>query len=245
MKAAANGALNVSILDGWWDEGFQGDNGWAIGSGEEYDNPVYQDDIESRALYDLLEETVKPLFYDRGEDDLPREWIRMMKRSIRTICPEFNAHRMVSDYIENCYVSSAKSYSDLKAGNYATLKEMVAWKNKLGADWQNIRIKTVEVRNEEEAVKGKEIEVVAVVDTAGHRPNELKVELLHGPIDIWENFKVRHVTRLDSDSSSPEDNGDVIFSGFIPISHTGLYGYVVRISPEHPNLPFSRSPGPG
>jgi glycogen phosphorylase len=241
MKAAANGALNVSVLDGWWDEGFLGDNGWAIGSGEEYDNPVYQDDIESRALYDLLEESVKTLFYARGDDDLPREWIRMMKRSVGTICPVFNSHRMVTDYIENCYVPSARSYSELRVGNYAVLKEMVAWKNTLSSDWNSIRVKTVEVRNEVEAVEGKEIEVVVIVETAGHRPGELKVELLHGPIDIWENFKVRHVTRLQADSSGPESNGDVIFSGFIPLSHTGLYGYAVRISPEHPNLPFSRS----
>ncbi len=213
MKAAANGALNVSVLDGWWDEGFLGDNGWAIGSGEEYENPVYQDDIESRALYDLLEESVKQLFYARGDDDLPREWIRMMKRSVGTISPVFNSHRMVTDYIENCYVPSARSYSELRVGNYAVLKDMVAWKNKLSSDWKSIRVKTVEVRNEIEAVEGKEIEVVVIVDTAGHRPGELKVELLHGPIDIWDNFKMRHITRLQADSSGPESNGDVIFSG--------------------------------
>lgn len=241
MKAAANGALNLSVLDGWWDEGFLGDNGWAIGSGEEYDNPVYQDDIESRALYDLLEESVKQLFYARGDDDLPREWIKMMKRSVGTICPVFNSHRMVTDYIETCYVPSARSYSELRLGGYAVLKEMVAWKNKLSSDWDAIRVKTVEVRNEIEAVEGKEIEVAVIVDTAGHRPGELKVELLHGPVDIWDNFKVRHITPLKADTSGPETNGDVIFSGFIPLSHTGLYGYAVRITPEHPNLPFSKS----
>jgi starch phosphorylase len=241
MKAAANGTLNVSVLDGWWDEGFLGDNGWAIGSGEEYDNPVYQDDIESRALYDILEESVRPLFYDRVEDDIPREWVRMMKRSIRTICPEFNSHRMVSDYIENCYVPSAKAYSELKIGNFAALKEMVQWQNRLSNDWKNINIKAVDIKGEVDAVKGKKIEVAAIIDTAGHRPHELKVELLHGPIDIWQNFKVRHITRLEADLAGPESNGDVIFSGHIPLSDAGLYGYVIRISAEHPNLPFSRS----
>ena len=85
MKAGANGALSLSILDGWWDEGYQTDNGWAIGSGEEYENTEYQDEIESRDLYDLLEQSVVPLFYERGIDDIPRDWISMIKRSITSV----------------------------------------------------------------------------------------------------------------------------------------------------------------
>jgi starch phosphorylase len=240
MKAAANGALNLSVLDGWWDEGYLGDNGWAIGSGEEYDNPVYQDDIESRALYDLLEETVRPLFYERGADDLPREWIHMMKRSIGTICPVFNSHRMVSDYIETSYVPCAVTSEELRADNYRVLKEMVAWKKGIKDDWGKIAVNSVEVRNEGRAVKGKDVEVFVTVDTAGHHPSELNVELLHGPIDLWENFKVRLITSLRADESSPPNNGNVLFSGLIPLSHTGLYGYVVRVTPRHPNLPSSQ-----
>jgi len=240
MKAAANGAINLSVLDGWWDEAYTGDNGWAIGSGEEYDNSVYQDDIESRALYDLLEESVRPLYYERGPDDMPRDWIRMMKRSIRTLSPIFNAHRMVSDYIETSYVPAAKAYSELRAGNYAVLREMVAWKKRMQADWNRIAIRTVEVRGEKEAVKGKEVEVVVTVDTAGHDTHELNVELLHGPIDLWENFKVRHITRLTADEGGPDTNGDRVFSGLIPLSATGRYGYVVRVTPQHPNLAFSQ-----
>jgi glycogen phosphorylase len=239
MKAAANGALSLSILDGWWDEGYRGDNGWAIGRGEEYDNTTYQDDIESLALYELLEESVKPLFYERGVDDLPREWIRMVKRSIRTICPVFNAHRMVSEYTETCYVPSARASTELRVGNYAVLREMVAWKNKIREDWPKMVIRGVDVGNESEALKGKEIEVTVSVDTAGHRPGELRVELLYGPIDLWDNFKVRHVTRLAPKGETLQSDGAALFSGFIPLLHTGLYGYVVRIMPEHPNLAYS------
>ncbi len=199
MKASANGALNLSILDGWWDEGYLGDNGWAIGSGEEYGNPVYQDDIESRALYDLLEESVIPLFYERGVDDLPREWIGMMKRSITTICPVFNSHRMVSDYIQNAYVPANKSSSELSANGYAKLREMVAWKNKMREDWSRITIKTLQVRDETNAIKNKSLEVDVTVSTAGHDPSELKVEILHGPVDMWDNFIVRHSTELFAD----------------------------------------------
>ncbi|MCX5861222.1 MAG: alpha-glucan family phosphorylase [Desulfomonile sp.] len=243
MKASANGAINLSVLDGWWDEGYQGDNGWAIGWGEEYDSAEYQDDIESRALYDLLEESVVPLFFERGIDDVPREWIRMMKRSIQTICPVFNAHRMVSDYVETCYVSAARDFEELRSGNYAGLKKMVEWKRKIREDWGNIAILSVEIRDDSDAIKGKDVEVVVHVDTSGHSPSEIKVELLHGPIDLWGNFKVRHTTPLTPAPPKlvSETSNTVVFSGLIPLSNTGLYGYVVRITPEHPNLPFSES----
>jgi starch phosphorylase len=236
MKAAANGALNLSVLDGWWDEGYLGDNGWAVGSGEEYENPEEQDHIESRALYDLLEESVKPLFYERGLDDIPREWVAMMKRSIRSICPMFNAHRMVTDYIEQFYVPQAQNALILEQNDYAILKEMVDWKTNILSDWDRIAILNVEVLNEKDAVRGKEVEVAVTVDTAGRHPDELRIELSHGPIDLWDNFKVRYSTRLTHEST---EHGHVLFSGMIPISHTGLYGYEVRITPEHPNLAFS------
>lgn len=239
MKAAANGALTLSILDGWWDEAYTGENGWAIGRGEEYDNTTYQDDIESLALYELLEESVKPLFYERGVDDLPREWIRMVKRSVRTICPVFNAHRMVSEYAETCYVPSAQASSALTVGNYAVLREMVAWKKKIREDWTRIAVRDVHVTNESDAIKGKEVEVSVSVETAGHSPGELRVELLHGPIDLWDNFKVRNVTRLSPQDGDSQADGVAVFSGFIPLLQTGLYGYFVRIVPDHPNLAYS------
>lgn len=241
MKASANGAVNLSILDGWWDEGYQRDNGWAIGDGEEYDNPDYQDDVESRALYDLLEENVVPLFYDRGIDEVPRGWIRMMKKSIQTICPVFNAHRMVSDYVETCYVPAAENFAQLRVENYSALRNMVDWKRKIAEDWHRVSIKSISVANNGDAVQGKDVEVLVSVDTAGHLSDEFRLELLHGPVDLWENFKVRHTTFLQATGPDPQNTGCILFSGRMPVSHTGLYGYVVRITPEHPNLSFSKS----
>ena len=100
MKVCINGGLNLSILDGWWCEGYSGDNGWAIGAGEEYtDNDrTYQDDIESRTIYDLLEQEIVPLYYNRSADGLPRGWINYMKNAIKTVCPVFNTHRQVEEY---------------------------------------------------------------------------------------------------------------------------------------------------
>jgi starch phosphorylase len=240
MKAVANGGLNLSILDGWWNEAYLGDNGWAIGWGEEYEDPAYQDDVESRALYDLLDASVAPLFYERGVEDLPREWIKMMKRSVITLCPMFNSHRMVSQYVEDCYVPVANNSLQLLHEGYKVLRDMVAWKRNIKEDWQNIAIVNVEVRDQDRAVKGKEAELIVSVDRAGHRPDELTVEVVHGPLDLWDNFKVRYITRLNPWNSESSDAGPVKFGGFIPLSYTGLYGYEVRITPAHPNLPFSQ-----
>lgn len=239
MKAVANGALTLSVLDGWWDEGYLGDNGWAIGSGEEYDNPDYQDDIESKELYDLLEQSVIPLFYERGVDEIPREWIRVVKRSLSTICPIFNSHRMVTDYVESSYVPCATDFKKLSESNYAVLKDMVAWKKNIEKDWGKISIMDINVSNDAERLKGKNVEVQVKIDTAGHKPDELKVELLHGPIDLWENFKDRHITRLGASNDADSDHGVFLFKGQIPLSETGLYGYGVRVTPRFPNLPSS------
>jgi glycogen phosphorylase len=237
MKAAANGALTLSVLDGWWDEGYDGTNGWAIGSGEEYDNPDYQDEIESKELYDLLERNVVPLFYERATDDVPRDWISVMKKSLSTICPIFNSHRMVSDYIESSYVPCAMDFKALSMDNYSVLKKLVQWKKKIQRNWGKIRIIDVDVSNDAEYLKGKNVEVHVRIHSAGHGPDELKVDLLHGPIDLWDKFKTRNVKRLDAASDISSKNGDLIFKGEIPLTETGLYGYGVRITPQFPALP--------
>jgi starch phosphorylase len=240
MKASANGALNLSVLDGWWDEGFLGDNGWAIGSGEEYGNPVYQDDIESKALYDLLEESVKPIFYERGEDDLPREWIRMMKRCICTICPAFNSHRMVSDYIETAYVPAHLSSEQLTADNFAKLKEMVAWKKHIAGNWSRINIKSVEIMNDREYLAGKEVEVFVTIDTVDHAPEELEVKVVHGPVDLWDQFTQYSFTKLSAQNGNEPSPGEIKFGGKLKLSHTGRYGYEVLVTPFNEYLPNSQ-----
>ncbi|MBM4326128.1 MAG: glycosyltransferase family 1 protein [Deltaproteobacteria bacterium] len=240
MKAAANGALNLSILDGWWDEGYTGDNGWAIGWREEYDNPTYQDAIESRALYNLLQDSVKPLFYERTIDELPRDWIAMMKRSIRTLCAVFNSHRMVSDYVERVYVPSARNSFKLQADGYAALKRMVSWGKSIQEDWNKISIISMEVEDQNRAIRGQQIQAKVTIDTAGHRPEELRVEILHGPMDLRDNFKQRHITLLTPAKDEVDADGRVTFMGSIPLTHTGMCGYAARVTPDHPNLAPSK-----
>jgi glycogen phosphorylase len=116
---------------------------------------------------------------------------------------------------------------------------MVTWKKRIRDDWSKIAILGVTIGNQDDAIKGKEVEVSAIVDTAGHNADELNVEVVHGPVDLRDNFKVRHVTRLVPQRADSSGNGTVNFSGLIPLSHTGLYGYEIRITPDHPNMAFS------
>src|SRR5439155_2023782 len=128
MKVSCNGGLNLSILDGWWDEGHAQDNGWAIGAGEEYTDLTYQDDVESRAIYDLLEQEIVPLFYTRTSDGLPRGWLKAMKRTMTSLCPVFNTGRMVAEYVNTCYVPSAQRSKELTADNLSKSQQLAQWR---------------------------------------------------------------------------------------------------------------------
>ena len=110
MKASANGVLNMSVLDGWWPEAYRPGIGWAIGDVEEYEDPGQQDEVDSKSVYDLLEQEIIPLFYDRDGDGLPREWIRRMKAAMRVVCPMFNSARMVREYYKDYYAPAAEQY---------------------------------------------------------------------------------------------------------------------------------------
>ena len=128
MKVCVNGGINMAMLDGWWCEGYAGDNGWAIGAGEEYTDLTYQDDIESRAIYDLLEQEIVPLFYNRAADGLPRGWLKMMKRAMMTVAPVFNTSRMVQEYMEKSYVPAAERFDKLTSANLKKAVQLAQWR---------------------------------------------------------------------------------------------------------------------
>src|SRR5205807_480278 len=144
MKICCNGGINLSILDGWWVEGYAHNNGWAIGAGEEYTDLAYQDEVESRAIYDLLEQEIVPLFYTRSSDGLPRGWLRMMKRSIATLNPVYNTGRMVAEYTTICYLPSAARYQKLSADGLAGAKALAEWRRAMQRNWQQVRVVAVE-----------------------------------------------------------------------------------------------------
>lgn len=240
MKATANGALNVSILDGWWAEGYTPETGWAIGSGEEYDDAQfeYQDLVESNAIYDLLEKEIVPLFYERGRDGLPRGWIAKMKAAMRHHAGVFNTNRMVGEYCDTCYVPAARRVKQLldEDGRATRVKALAAWKAGVAAHWQEIRIGDVTAdRPADEDLKvGDQLQVQAQIQLGALKPTDVTVQLYYGRLDAEGLIvKSQAVPMLIAQSKG---EGSYVFAGAIPCQTSGRHGYTLRILPYHPDL---------
>jgi len=235
MKVCPNGGLNLSILDGWWCEGYDGDNGWAIGAGEEYTDLHYQDEVESRSLYDLIEQDLVPLFYTRGSDDLPRGWIRRMKRAIMTLVPAFNTNRMVEEYTERCYVPSHGRYAKLGGDHLKAAKELALWRRKMQADWGHVKIEGVETPANDTLRVGAVFPVKVKVNLGHLSPDDVEVQLCHGVLDAMGDIAEPKAMALRPEG--PNGSQGIVFSGKVLCQASGQFGFSVRVLPKHVNLP--------
>jgi starch phosphorylase len=238
MKATANGAINMSILDGWWDEGYTLETGWAIGHGEEYpeDQFDYQDSVESNAIYDLLEKEIVPLFYERGRDGLPRGWIGKMKAAMRDHAGVYNTNRMVREYTERCYLPSAERDRRLREDNLARAKALAAWKASVRQQWKQIRIEEVTASGPEdqEMKVGDQLQVQAQVYLGELKPTDVAVELYYGPLDA-EGLIVEG-RALPTLIAQSKGKGTYVFAGAISCRTSGRHGYALRIIPHHEDM---------
>ena len=241
MKAAANGVINMSVLDGWWDEAYRPEIGWAIGRGEVYEDYDYQDEIESNAIYELLEKEVVPLFYDRGPDGLPRKWIAKMKAAMKAICPYFNTNRMVREYTERFYVPLAQRYTRLTENDMARAKALAEWKRNLRRSWSEVKIADVKADVPAEVKVGSQIKVQALIHLGVLSPKDVSVELYHGPLDAKGEIERSEITSMDCVESKGE--GDYVFLGVISCHTSGRYGYTLRVLPHHEDLSNPYEPG--
>jgi len=233
MKAALNGALNISILDGWWDEAYTPEVGWAIGHGEEYTDLEQQDRIESDALYHLLEVDVRRSFYDRGSDRLPREWIAKVKAAMRAICPEFNTQRMVQEYATKGYRPAADRYTLLAADDAHRARDVAAWQVCVREQWPGVRIVAVSTDSLSSLPVGSTFQVRASVHLGALSPNDVVVELYEGPLDQQDIIGAPTLTDMDWDGS--QENDLYRFSGTVVCDSSGQHGYTVRVVPHHPD----------
>jgi starch phosphorylase len=238
MKAAANGALNMSVLDGWWAEGYQTGVGWAIGSGEEYENSDYQDQVEGQAIYDLLERSVVPLFYERGRDNLPRGWIGMMRNSMCTLAARFNSHRMVQDYVHRFYVPSALNWKRIGLNGFEGARQLTSWAERMRANWSQLQILEKRADNGKGIQVGQKLRVEVLMRLGGLSPKDLAVDIYYGPVDSKADLLDRETIPLQD--STQEEKG-MVFRGEIPCQEVGRFGFRVRVLPSHPLLvnPYS------
>jgi starch phosphorylase len=247
MKALANGALNLSTLDGWWDEAWRlGDPqsrpvGWAIGKGEMYESREYQDQVEAEALYNLLERDVVPTFYDRRADGLPRQWIARMKSSIATLCPLFNMHRLVKEYTEGFYLMAHARHAQLTSQNASRARALAGWLARVREAWTQVRVSAVEGGPADVPLDSRQ-PVRARIQLGSLKPEDVAVELYIGRISADGDI-------IDAQPLAMHATGEVDHSGHAfevaahPCCHSGLHGYTVRVLPYHPELITAFLPG--
>ncbi len=241
MKATLNGAINVSILDGWWDEAYNVNTGWAIGKGEEYSDEKYQDEVESNSLYDLLEKEIVPLFYTRGAEDLPRGWISKMKMAMRAIGPQFNTNRMVREYTESMYLPSLDRFNNLSADGHKRSKQLSSWKSHVRDNWRSMRIQEVFVENQDKLKVGDGLNVHAKIDLGQLSPDDVSVELYYGSLNAHGEIET---PRLILMKSPGKPKGTVHeYSGTITLDTSGRLGHTVRILPHNADLDNPYKPG--
>jgi len=230
IKAAANGVLNVSILDGWWCEGYSEEVGWRIGNGEEYGDHNFQDAIESQALYNLLENDVIPCFYDRRDGDVPEKWMEMMKASIKTAMKNFSALKMVKKYNEMFYLPAAKRAQELLADNAEEAKRLNLFRERLNSNWNEIRIGHP-VRNMEGPFRvGNSFNVAVEVTLGKLRPDEVEVELYYGNIKTIDTVSKAYIEKM----SVKEDQGSgvYLYECAVNCKWPGRYGFTARVVPK-------------
>lgn len=235
MKAAANGALNISILDGWWCEAEGlGENGWTIGKGESYADPAEQDLVESEALYEILEKEVVPLFYDQGRDRVPRRWIERMKTAIRTICPVFNTNRMVQEYTQRFYIPCTLRRNVLRDEERKRSRALTKWKRHVRQAWGKVKFRKVESGPRENLPFGTMLKVTADLFLDGLAPDDVHVELYYGDID--HTGAIPNGATVTMECSGTLEKNVYRFEGSIRCEKTGQQGYMVRAIPKHVDL---------
>ena len=234
MKVTANGGINLSVLDGWWAEGFNGSNGWAIGAGEEYSDPEVQDEVESRLLYELLENTVVPLFYERTSRNIPKGWVQMMKNSIQSICPYFNTNRMVEEYSSTFYLPNMHRWEMLAQNKWLEAKEITEWKRRIYAIWPRIKIVDVQIPFEGSPKVGDRLPVKAWLDLAELSPEEVRVEAYIGHLDDAGQIPKGHPLPLLPTGEFKD--GLCEYAGNILCLSSGRIGFTIRCYPYRKEL---------
>jgi len=233
MKAALNGAANLSILDGWWDEWYDPAFGWEIPSAQGVDDPDHRDDVEARELYDIIESEIVPRFYDVDADGLPQRWVQMIRETIAGLAPKVLASRMVRDYVTNLYApaaASTHSVDDADGGAEA----LAGWKHRVRAAWEGVAVDHVESLDGDQVEVGVKIHVSALVRLGELSPDDVEVQLVTGIVDSDDQLREPRVNPFPT--GTDVDGGLRRYEGWVEARRAGAIGYTVRVVPHHPLL---------
>jgi starch phosphorylase len=232
MKSALNGGLNLSIRDGWWDEWYDGENGWEIPSADGLLDETRRDDLESAALYGLLESSVTPKFYDRDGAGVPTRWMEMVRHTLQTLGPKVLASRMVRDYTEHYYAPAAQSLRRTAGTDFLPAKELAAYRERVRAAWPKVAITEVDSTGlPDTPLLGSQLTLTATVALAGLRADEVVVEAVLGRVDGSDTLVEPVAVSMCHTGSGADGAG--IFSTTTPLPVAGSVGYTVRVLPHN------------
>jgi len=234
MKVAINGGINLSIPDGWWDEAYTEDIGWTIGRGEEYKDHEYQDFVESKALYDILENIVIPAYFNRSADNLPKEWINKQRHSLSYTLAAFNSERMVGEYLQKYYNNASRNYKELIAGNFQKLRDYCGWLVHLKNEWENVKFVSFSHQENVEYYHAEEtVFFEAQIDIGKLKPTDLQISIFIGSQD--GTGKV--INEQSVDMEFHHSYGTIaFFTCSITPQSGGVFYYSTRILPAHPQM---------
>jgi len=231
MKAALNGSLNLSILDGWWAEFYDEENGWAIPSADSAGDGAERDKLEADSMYDLIEHQIAPRFYDRGDDGVPHRWVQSIRHTLSTLSPSLSADRMVREYVERLYIPAATAEEAISAGSYQPARELALWKARVTEAWPGVTVTHVESGGVDAVPQvGDTLHVRAQVALGGLTADDVSVEVVYGRARDGDRLVDTQHTELELTT----DNGGVsTFAGTVPLGRAGSFGYNVRVVPRH------------
>ena len=228
MKVALNGGLNLSVRDGWWDEWYDGGNGWEIPTADGVEDPGRRDELEASALYELIAKSVAPLFYEAGPDGVPLGWVEMVRHGLRSLGPLVQADRMVGDYVTRLYAPAARASRTLAAGDSA--RELAAWKARVRQAWSGVRIEHVEADGAEPAL-GAVLDVRVTAALGGLSAADVCVEVVYGR--LGEDDELVEPSSVTLTADDPGQGAPTRFSGSVELGQPGPSGYTIRILPRH------------
>jgi glycogen phosphorylase len=243
MKVIYNGGLNCSILDGWWDEGYDPSLGWAIGGGEMYPESEAdtQDFVESEALYNILENDLIPQFYERGRDSVPRLWMQKIKSSYKKLAPFFTTHRMVQEYTANMYMPDFRRANQLTSPTLEKGLEYAQWRAVLDKTWKDVTVNDVKLSQTDIQV-GKDVQATATLHLGSLTPADVRVELYYGSLTPQGEISTSGTAVEMLPSNKPNADGSFTYTTTVVYSNSGDRGVSVRVTPNYPFLSSSFQP---
>jgi starch phosphorylase len=233
MKVALNGGLNLSVRDGWWDEWYDGGNGWEIPTADGVEDPSRRDELEASALYELIAKSVAPLFYEDGGDGVSHGWVEMVRHGLRSLGPLVQADRMVGDYVTRLYAPAARASRALAADQADAARQLSAWKARVRQAWDGVRIEHVEADGAEPAL-GAVLDVRVTASLGALTADDVCVEVVYGRLGDDDELVEPSQVVLAADDSAP--GPQTRFSGPVELGQPGPFGYTIRILPFHPLL---------